>query len=143
MRNHSRLGLSLGVGLVASAGVFVLSSSQALAVSAAVGYAGGVYLLSDTLGTDPSQLEKFPFVTSRRFLLITVLMSVLIVSMVDGIESSRPMTYRIAIYAVLMGSWLFFAGYGAVFRTESRPGSRDEPRGKQAIDDYQRKRRDQ
>jgi len=134
MRNHSRLGLSLGVGLVASAGVFVLSSSQALAVSAAVGYAGGVYLLSDTLGTDPSRLDEAQFVASRKFLAITVLVSVLLLSTVNGIGSSRPATYRMAIYTTLMGTWLFFAGYGAVFRAESLFDGRGESRGAQAFD---------
>ena len=124
----------MGVGLVASAGVFALSASQALAASAAVGYAGGVYLLSDALGTTPSRLGEAPFVTSRKFLAITVLMSVLLLSTISGIESPRPTTDRIALYTALMGSWLFFAGYGATFRAENRPDSRGEPRGKQAFD---------
>ncbi len=134
MRQRSRVALSVGVGLLASAVVFVLSSSQALAASAAVGYGGGVYLLSDALGTTPSRLDDAPFVTSRKFLAITVLVSVLLLSTISGIESPRPTTDRIAIYTVLMGSWLFFAGYGAVFRAESQPDSRGEPRGTQAFD---------
>jgi hypothetical protein len=134
MRQRSRVGLSVAFGLVASAGAFVLSSSQALALSAAIGYAGGVYLLTDALGTAPLGLDEAPFLTSRKFLAITVLVSLLLLSTVDGIASSQPTTDRVALYTVLVGCWLFFAGYGAVFRAESRPDSHSQRRGKQAFD---------
>ena len=135
MQDRSRVGLSIGVGLVASAGVFVLSSSEDLAVSAAVGYAGGIYFMSDALGTAPLRLDKDSFITSQRYLVITALMSILIISTANGINTSRPTTYRIAIYTVLIGTFLFSAGYGAVLRAESPPDSRGEPRGTQAFDD--------
>ena len=135
MQDRSRVGLSISVGLVASAGVFVLSSSAPLAVSAGVGYAGGIYFLSDALGTTPTRLDKTSFFTSRKFLVIMVLMAIMITQTFDGITSSLPTTDRIALYTVLIGTWLFFAGYGAVFRAENPPDNRGEPGSKQAFDD--------
>jgi len=135
MQDRDRLGLSIGVGLVASAGVFILSLSEALAVSAAVGYAGGAYLLSDALGATPSRLDEFSFLTSRKFLVTSALVSILLLSTISGIESSEPTTDGIALYTVLLGIWLFFAGYGAVFRDQELPDSRGEPRGTQPVED--------
>ena len=100
-----------------------------------MGYAGGAYLLSDALGATPSRLDEFSFLTSRKFLVTSALVSILLLSTISGIESSEPTTDGIALYTVLLGIWLFFAGYGAVFRDQELPDSRGEPRGTQPVED--------